>query len=63
MENWKRVWRRGIAPLCSTATLRKLEQVLESDSPQLTQGDTVRPYPVIYKSLPSRATARLTRHA
>jgi len=52
MENWKRVWRRGIAPLCSTATLRKLEQVLESDSPQLTQGDTVRPYPVIYKSLP-----------
>src|SRR5262245_1509631 len=46
MENWKRVWRRGVAPLLSMGSLESLREALERDDPTLIQGATTRPPPL-----------------
>jgi hypothetical protein len=46
MESWRRVWREGFAPVCSTEGLEALWQALRTDDPRLTQGATTTPPPL-----------------
>jgi hypothetical protein len=46
MENWKRVWRSGVAPLLSTESLGALKRALIDDDPGLIQGATTTPPPL-----------------
>ncbi len=43
METWRRVWRRGLAPLLTREGLRALERALVTDDPRLLQGATCSP--------------------
>lgn len=43
MERWRDCWRRGIAPLLSTASLAVLVKALVEDDPRLIQGATCVP--------------------
>lgn len=45
MENWRRVWREGVAPLLSTCGLEALREALLRDDPELMQGATCEPHP------------------
>ena len=47
MESWRMVWREGFAPVLSTAGLEALWRALFSDDPQLTQGSTTTPPPLM----------------
>jgi hypothetical protein len=46
MENWRRVWRDGFAPLISTKALGALKLALETNDPRLIQGATTSPPPL-----------------
>ncbi len=46
-EPWKEVFHRGIAPQLSDAGLEALAVALRDDSPQLLQGATVEPPPLL----------------
>lgn len=46
MENWKLVWREGLAPLLSTPSLNVLKRALTCDDPCLIQGATTKPPPL-----------------
>lgn len=43
MENWRKVFRDGLAPLLSVEHLEALKEALESDDPALLQGSTMMP--------------------
>ncbi len=43
MDDWRRVFRDGLAPLLSVQALEALRQALASDDPRLIQGGTVLP--------------------
>jgi hypothetical protein len=47
MENWRRVWRDGFAPLLSRSALEKLRDALRSDDARLIQGSTTTPPPLM----------------
>jgi hypothetical protein len=47
MENWRRVWRDGFAPLLSRNALEKLRDALRSDDARLIQGSTTTPPPLM----------------
>lgn len=47
MESWRKVWRKGFAPLISEAGLKALHKALSMDDPRLTQGSTTTPPPLI----------------
>src|SRR5262249_76729 len=46
MESWRKVWREGVSPLLSTASLEALRQALTSDDARLIQGATTTPPPL-----------------
>lgn len=46
MEDWRKVWRQGVAPLLSTAGLAALGKALVNDDPRLLQGATTLPPPL-----------------
>ncbi len=46
MENWRRVWREGVAPLLSDDGLAALKAALEKDDGRLLQGATTSPPPL-----------------
>ena len=48
MEDWRLVWRDGIAPVLPTKGLEALRDALISDDPRLTQGSTTTPPPLMY---------------
>lgn len=43
IEPWRLVWRQGISPFLHTDGLVQLLMALETDSPELIQGETVAP--------------------
>jgi hypothetical protein len=45
MENWRNVWRAGLAPLLSAAELEALRQALARDDARLIQHATCNPPP------------------
>jgi len=45
MENWKKVWRNGLAPLLSAQELASLRHALIRDDPRLIQKSTCCPPP------------------
>lgn len=47
MESWRNVWRRGFAPHLSTAALEALREGLKNDDPNLLQGCTTKPPPLM----------------
>lgn len=47
MEAWRKVWRDGIAPGLSTAALAALRDGLRADDPNLIQGATMIPPPLM----------------
>ncbi len=47
MENWRKVWREGIVPLLTYQHLRVLGDALENNSPELLQGATTTPPPLM----------------
>lgn len=47
MESWRLVWRDGFVPTLSTAGLEALRDALVHDIPQLTQGSTTTPPPLM----------------
>jgi hypothetical protein len=47
MEDWRNVWRNGIAPLMSRAGLESLRGALKADDPRLIQGSTTTPPPLM----------------
>lgn len=46
MEQWRAVWRKGIAPQLSMGGLQALRQALLTDDPRLLQGCTTSPTPL-----------------
>jgi len=46
MEEWRRVWREGLAPVLSTRSLEALRRALEADDARLLQGATTLPPPL-----------------
>jgi hypothetical protein len=42
MDNWRLVWRQGIAPVLNVLELAALERALLTDDPALQQGATVQ---------------------
>lgn len=46
MEKWRKVWRVGVAPLLSPASLEALREALVNDDPRLIQGATTKPPPL-----------------
>lgn len=46
MESWRKVWREGLVPHLSTASLEALRTGLMGDDPQLLQGATTTPPPL-----------------
>jgi hypothetical protein len=46
MENWRQVWRKGVAPLLSDNALAVLHRALVEDDPCLMQGVTTFPSPL-----------------
>ena len=46
MESWQKVWREGVAPLLSTASLDALQSALLDDDGRLLQGATTSPPPL-----------------
>jgi hypothetical protein len=46
IEIWRKVWREGVVPQLSTASLQALRQGLAEDDPQLMQGATTTPPPL-----------------
>ncbi len=46
MENWRKVWRAGVAPQLSTAGLEALGRALRGDDERLLQGATTTPPPL-----------------
>ena len=46
MEDWRRVWRDGFAPLLPTAGLQALREALVSDDGRLIQYETTHPNPI-----------------
>lgn len=46
MESWRKVWRKGLAPLLSTKSLEVLAVALATDDPRLIQGATTTPPPL-----------------
>lgn len=46
MENWKEVWRKGVAPSISTPGLKALQKALESNDRKLIQGAMTNPPPI-----------------
>ncbi len=47
MEAWRAVWRTGITPFISTAGLLALKKGLQEDDPNLIQGATTTPPPLL----------------
>ncbi len=47
MESWRTVWRDGFAPLLPLEGLLALKEALETDNPQLIQGSTTTPPPLM----------------
>lgn len=47
MENWRKVWREGIAPSLSTTGLTALRRALQVDDDRLLQGATTSPPPLM----------------
>lgn len=47
MEEWRRVWREGFAPVLPTRGLEALRDALRDDDPRLTQGSTTTPPPLM----------------
>lgn len=43
MDNWRKVWREGFAPLLNTTGLRALAEALRTDNERLIQGATTIP--------------------
>lgn len=46
MESWRKVWRDGMAPQLSVASLGALQKALQHDDPRLLQGNVVSPPPL-----------------
>jgi hypothetical protein len=46
MDSWRKVWREGLAPLLSTASLEALRRALVTDDSRLLQGATTTPPPL-----------------
>lgn len=46
MKSWRKVWRKGIAPLLSNKALEALQRALTNNDPRLTQGMTTVPPPL-----------------
>ena len=46
MEKWRCVWRQGLVPQFSTASLRALQSALIRDDPRLLQGVVTSPPPL-----------------
>lgn len=46
MESWRHVWREGVAPLLSTASLEKLRDALQRNDPRLITNTTTFPPPL-----------------
>jgi hypothetical protein len=46
MESWRKVWREGLVPVLSTASLQVLQQALIRDDARLLQGATTAPPPL-----------------
>ncbi len=46
METWRKVWREGLVPQLSTASLEALRRGLSQDDQQLLQGATTTPPPL-----------------
>lgn len=47
MEEWRRVWRVGFAPVLPTEGLVALAEALRTDDPRLSQGSTTTPPPLM----------------
>lgn len=47
MESWKNVWREGFVPGLTTEGLEALRDALINDDPQLIQGSTTTPPPLM----------------
>lgn len=47
IEQWRKVWRNGFAPIIGTTTLEALRDALKADDPRLTQGGTTTPSPLM----------------
>jgi hypothetical protein len=47
MKLWQTVWRQGFARILSTPGLKALAEALRADSPQLIQGATTTPPPLL----------------
>lgn len=47
MEVWRKVWRKGVAPLLSLEALEVLHGALLADDPRLIQGATSQPPPLM----------------
>lgn len=47
MESWRRVFKEGFAPQCSTAELVALRDALVADDPHILQGATTSPPPLM----------------
>jgi hypothetical protein len=46
MESWRKVWRKGVAPLLSNPALESLQRALTEDDARLLQGSTTTPPPL-----------------
>lgn len=47
IEDWRRVWRTGLAPVLPTAGLEAVRDYLRRDDPRLIQGGTSVPPPLM----------------
>ena len=47
VEQWRRVWRDGFAPVLPTAGLEALRDALRNDDPRWIQGSTTTPPPLM----------------
>ena len=61
MENWRKVWREGVAPLLSAAGLEALRRALVTDDGRLLQGATTTPPPLPCVAARSSPPFRNTR--
>ncbi len=61
MESWKKVWREGFCPGLPTAGLVALAEALRADSPELLQGATTSPPPLLcVQDWPTTAACAVT---
>ncbi len=47
LEQWRKVWRKGFAPVINTSALNAVREALIGDDPRLIQGGTTTPPPLM----------------